>query len=105
MLVGNRNAWLPDLKQIVKGLGIGVQTPFNNASSPLARVFRRRVVTRVRSRIETVFSPFVGRQMWARDGWHLRTRLGRGMLMQTLYILFHPFEDHDPLQRAAFVTA
>jgi len=109
LLLGDRNSWLPDLTIVLRGLGIRLQTPFKKASSPLARLSHSRVLTRVRSRIETVFSPFIGRlgvrHVWARDLWHLRHRLLRGMLMHTLGILFHQFEGHDPLQLAAFVAA
>jgi len=109
LLLGDRNYWLPDLKVVLKGLGIGLQTPFKKASSPLARRYHSRVLTRVRYRIETVFSQFIGRigvrHVWARDLWHLRNRLLRGMLMHTLGILFNQFEGHDPLQLAALVAA
>jgi hypothetical protein len=109
LLLGDRNYWLPDLKMVLRGLGIRLQTPFKKASSPLARLYHSRVLTRVRYRIETVFSQFIGRigvrHVWARDTWHLRNRLLRGMLMHTLCILFNQFEGHDPLQLAALVAA
>jgi hypothetical protein len=108
LLLGDRNTWLPDLTSVLKGPGIRVQTPFNKASSPVAHVSHRRVLTRVRSRIETVFSPFSGRlavrHVWARDLWHLCNRLLRGMLTHTLCTFFHPFEGHDPFPCAAFVA-
>ncbi len=100
LLLGVRNYWLPDLKGVLRDLGIRLQTPFKKASSPLARLFHSRVLTRVRYRIETVFSQFFGRigirHVWARDTWHLRNRLLRGMLMHTLCILFNQFEGHGP---------
>lgn len=109
LLLGDRNSWLPDLKVVLRRLGIRLQTPFKLASSPLARLFDSPVLTRVRYRIETVFSQFVGRldvrHVWARDLWHLRNRLLRGMLMHTLCILFNQFEGHAPLQLAAVVAA
>lgn len=109
LLLGDRNDWLPDLTVVLRALGIRLQTPFKKASSPLARLFHSRVLTRVRSRIETVFSQFIGRigvrPGWARDTWHLRNRLLRGMLLHPLCILLNQFEGHDPLQRAALVAA
>jgi hypothetical protein len=109
LLLGDRNYWLPKLKEVLRRLGIRLQTPYKRASSPLARLFHSPVLTRVRYRIETVFSQFIGRldvrRVWARDLWHLRNRLLRGILMHTLCILFNQFEGHDPLQLAAVVAA
>lgn len=83
--------------------------PVQKASSPEARLYHSRVLTRVRYQIETAFSQFVGRigvrHAWARDTWRLRHRLLRGMLMHTLCILFNQIEGHEPLQFAALVAA
>jgi hypothetical protein len=71
LLLGDRTSWVPDLTIVLRGVGRRVQTPFKKASSPLARLSHRRVLTRVRSRRETVVSPFSGRMggrhVWARD--------------------------------------
>lgn len=109
LLREDRHVWLPDRNTVLRRVGIRVHTPFRRASSPAARVFRRRVLTRVRSYSATVFLPCVSRiglrQMWARDWWSLRHRLRRGILMHTWCILFRPCEGHVPLHRAAFVAA
>jgi|SRR5581483_1270139 len=109
LLVGDRNDRVPDLKTVLRGMGIRLQTPVKKASSPLAQRYHSRVLTRVRSRLATVFSHFIGRlgvrHVWARDRWPLRNRLLRGMLMHTPGILFKHFEGHDPLQFAALIAA
>jgi hypothetical protein len=101
LLLGDRTSWLPDLPVIVRGLGINVQTPFPKASSPLVRVSHHRVLTRVRSRIETVCLPCLGTRSLA----PAQSASARDAHAHPLCILFHPCEGRDPLQRAALVAA
>ncbi len=67
------------------------------------------VLSRVRYRIDTVFGQLVDRcavkRVWARDLWHLCSRLLRKVLMHTLAVLFNVVRDNPPLHLARLVTA
>src|SRR5437879_1377394 len=65
-------------------------------------------LSRVRYRIDTVFGQLVDRctvkRVWARDLWHLCSRLLRKVLMQTLAVLLNGELGNPPLQLAQVVA-
>lgn len=66
------------------------------------------LVSRLRYRIDTVFGQLVERctvkRVWARDAWHLWSRLLRKVLMHTLAVLLNCQQGHPPLQLARLVV-
>lgn len=88
VVLGDRNYWLPDLQAFLRTKGILLQAPFRKAHSPKAPAYQSRVLGRVRYLIDTVFGQLTDRcqikRVWARDRWHLRSRLLRCILMHTL---------------------
>jgi hypothetical protein len=63
----------------------------------------------VRYRIDTVFGQLVDRcavkRVWARDLWHLSSRLLRKVLMHTLVVLLNIDLGNPPLQLAQVVAS
>lgn len=99
-VIGDRNYWDPKLTAALAPAGIALLAPFKNrASDPTPQ--RSRVLGRVRWRIETVASQFVERyhlkRTWARDAWHLTSRVLRKTLSHTIAIFLCLQCGHSPL--------
>ncbi len=107
LLLGDRNYWLPKLKDILRRQGICLVTPFRSAKHAPAHSWSA-VLGRVRYWIDTVFGQLVERcqakRVWARDLWHQRNRLLRMVLMHTLAVLFNIQEAAPPLQLERLVA-
>jgi hypothetical protein len=106
-VIGDRNSWSPPLAAALQQAGLTLLAPYRWASrdpAPKTSAF----LSRVRYRIDTVFSQLVERcaikRVWARDAWHLWNRLLRMVLMHTLAVLFNLQLDHPPLQREHLMT-
>ena len=101
LLLGDRNYWLPKLKQALSRRGICLVTPFRSAKHAPAHRWSR-VLGRVRYWTDTVFGQLVERcgakRVWARDLWHERNRLLRMVLMHTLAVLSNIQEEAPPLR-------
>lgn len=89
-LLGDRNYWSPRLRANLQQHHITLLTPFKSA-----KYERRpwpRWLTQKRRRIETVLSQIVQRlklrAVWARDLWHLSSRLWRKILAHTFAVYF-----------------
>jgi DDE family transposase len=110
-LVGDRNYWSPAVAAEWQQHGVELLAPYRTAkrdphprwSARLSRV-RYRIVT-----ICTVFGQLVDRcsikRLWARDLWHLSSRLLRKVLMHTLAVLFNADLGNSPLQLARVVAS
>lgn len=100
-VVGDRNYWSPSLTTQLRQVGLALLAPYRWASRDPAPTLSA-CLSRVRYRIDTVFSQLVERcalkRVWARDAWHLWNRLLRLVLMHTLAVLFNLQLDHPPLQ-------
>jgi len=101
ILLGDRNYWSPRLKEELTHNGINLQAPFRKASSdpyPEHSAF----ISRIRYRIDTVFSQLTDRfnikKVWAKDLWHLCNRLIRKILSHTLAFMFNQKLGNSPLQ-------
>lgn len=107
LLLGDRNYWLPQLKETLRGLGIVELSPFRTAKHALPHSWSA-VLFRVRYRIDTVFGQLVDRglakRVWARDLWHLGNRVLRMVLMHTMAVLFNLQLDQPPLQLERLVA-
>ena len=66
------------------------------------------MLSRVRYRIDTVFGQLVSRcaikRVWARDWWHLCSRLLRKVLLHTLGVLLNVELGNPPLHLAQLVA-
>lgn len=107
-LVGDRNYWSPSTTAEWQRQGVELLAPYRSAKrDPHPRWSAR--LSRVRYRIDTVFGQLVDRcavkRVWARDRWHLCSRLLRKVLMHTLAILFNIDLGHPPLQLAQVVAS
>jgi Transposase DDE domain len=105
--LGDRAYWAPELTQWLRGHGLELLAPFKKrASDPNPK--RSRTITRLRYRIETVFSQlcerFSVKRVWARDLWHLSSRLLRKVLAHTLMVVLNREQGHKPLRLAELLT-
>jgi hypothetical protein len=88
-VIGDRNYWDPKLTAELAPAGITLLAPFKKrATDPDPQ--RSKVLTRVRWRIETVAAQLVDRfhlkRIWARDAWHLTSRVLRKVLSHTIAV-------------------
>jgi hypothetical protein len=102
-VIGDRNYWDPRLTAELAPAGIALQAPFKKRASDPDPA-GSRVLTRVRWRIETVASQLVERyhlkRIWARDAWHLTSRVLRKVLSHTLAVDLCLERGYPPLQFA-----
>lgn len=106
-LVGDRNYWSPAVAAEWQALGVAVLAPYRAAKrDPNPRW--SAALSRVRYRIDTVFGQLVDRcdvkRVWARDLWHLCSRVLRKVLMHTLVVLLNVELGNPPLHLAQVVA-
>jgi hypothetical protein len=107
-VIGDRNYWDPALTAELAPAGIVLLAPFKKrATDPAPQ--RSRLLNRVRWRIETVASQLVERyhlkRVWARDAWHLTSRILRKALNHTVCVLLCLERGEEPLQFAQLLAA
>lgn len=107
-LVGDRNYWSPMTTAEWQVHGVDLLAPYRSAKrDPHPRWSAQ--LSRVRYRIDTVFGQLVDRcavkRVWARDLWHLSSRLLRKVLMHTLAVLLNVELGNPPLQLAQVVAS
>jgi hypothetical protein len=106
-VLGDRNYWDPRLTEALAPTGIALLAPFKKrASDPTPQ--RSRFITRKRWRIETVASQLVERfhlkRIWARDTWHLTSRILRKILSHTLAVCLCLEQGYPPLSFARLLA-
>ena len=88
-VLGDRNSWDPKLTAALEPAGITLIAPFKKRETDPDPI-GSKVVTRVRWRIETVAAQLVERyhlkRVWARDAWHLTSRILRKVLSHTIAV-------------------
>lgn len=107
-LIGDRNYWSPTTTTEWQRHGVALLAPYRSAKrDPHPRWSAR--LSRVRYRIDTVFGQLVDRcavkRVWARDWWHLSSRLLRTVLMHTLAVLLNVGLGNPPLHLAQVVAS
>jgi hypothetical protein len=106
-VLGDRNYWDPKLTAELEPAGIVLRAPFKKRATDPDPV-GSRLIGRVRWRIETVASQFVERyhlkRIWARDAWHLTSRVLRKVLSHTLAVFLCLERGHPPLQFAQLLA-
>ena len=102
-VLGDRNYWDPKLTAELAPAGITLRAPFKKRASDPDPA-GSRLLGRVRWRIETVAAQFVERfhlkRIWARDAWHLTSRVLRKVLSHTLAVYLCLERGHSPLSFA-----
>jgi hypothetical protein len=88
-VLGDRNYWDPQLTAELAPAGIRLRAPFKMRATDPDPLGSTRL-TRMRWRIETVAAQLVGRyqlkRIWARDAWHLTSRVLRKVLSHTIAV-------------------
>lgn len=107
-VVGDRNYWSPSTREELCKGGVELIAPYRKASEdPHPR--QSALLSRIRYRIDTVFGQLVERysikRMWARDMWHLSSRLLRQLLSHTLCLLLNQVQGNPPLRLAELVRS
>jgi len=105
--LGDRNYWQPEIKQRLHEQGIEMLAPFKTASRDPQPQWSSWLSS-WRYRIETVFSQVVERfqikRVWARDIWHLSSRILRKVLAHTTLIVANRLAGNSPLRLADLLT-
>ncbi len=101
LIVGDRNYHSPNTKEELADMGIELLAPYSSKKrDPNPK--RSAFLSRLRYRIDTVFSQLTGRysikRVWARDLWHLASRLLRKVLSHTVAFLLNHRMGNQPLQ-------
>ena len=106
-VLGDRNYWDPKLTAALAPAGIALRAPFKKRASDPDPA-GSQLVTRVRWRIETVAAQLVERyhlkRVWARDAWHLTSRVLRKVLSHTVAVCLCLDRDLPPLQFDRLLT-
>jgi hypothetical protein len=105
--IGDRNYWSPPLTEELARRGIRLLAPYKNkARDPQPE--RSRVLRRLHWLIETVNGQLAGRyhakRTWAKDVWHLCSRVLRKILSHTVAAWVNVSRGHRPLDFASLVT-
>jgi hypothetical protein len=103
LLIGDRNYHSPKTKEELERIGVELLAPYSSKKrDPTPR--RSALLSRFRYRIDTVFSQLTERysvkRVWARDLWHLASRLLRKVLSHTVAFLLNHRRGNPPLQLA-----
>jgi hypothetical protein len=89
LVLADRVYWNRAMRAVLQPAGIDLQTPFRKRSSDPTPA-RSRLLNRVRRRIETTAGQLVEhyhlKRVWARDTWHLTSRVLRKVLSHTLAV-------------------
>jgi hypothetical protein len=101
LIVADRNYHSPKSREQLVGMGVELLAPYSSKKrDPTPK--RSALLSRFRYRIDTVFSQLVGRysikRVWARDLWHLMSRLVRKVLSHTVAFLLNHQLGNQPLQ-------
>ena len=105
--LADRNYWSPDIHARLAEQGLQMLVPFKKASHDPAPE-RSHIISSIRYRIETVFSQLCERfrikRVWARDIWHLASRLLRKVLAHTIAVVLNRAECREALQLAQLLA-
>jgi hypothetical protein len=101
LIVGDRNYHSPKTSEELVRMGVELLAPYSSKKlDPNPK--RSAFLSRLRYRIDTVFSQLTGRysvkRVWARDLWHLASRLLRKVLSHTVAFLLNHHSGNQPLK-------
>src|SRR5215212_3290237 len=100
--LGDRNYWSPERREeLARSMGVTLLAPYRSKKRD-PNPQRSAYLSRLRYRIDTVFSQLTGRyrikRVWAKDLWHLAGRLLRKVLSHTIAFLLNHRIGNRPLQ-------
>ena len=99
--MGDRNYWSPCLAEELRQENVTLVAPFGSRKRDPRPRFSA-TLSRLRYRIDTVFGQLVDRyrvkRVWAKDIWHLNSRLLRKVLSHTIVFLLNQTQGNPPLQ-------
>jgi hypothetical protein len=103
LLVGDRSYHSPKTGEELRRMGVELLAPYSSKKrDPSPR--KSAYLSRLRYRIDTVFSQLTGRycvkRVWAKDLWHLMSRLLRKVLSHAIAFLLNHRMGNPPLQLA-----
>jgi hypothetical protein len=108
LAIGDRNYWNPPLREELRTEGVLLVAPFRKRSAD-PQPARSRLLNRVRRQVETTASQLVERyhrkRIWARDRWHLTSRVLRKALSHTIAILLNVERGADDPRQLARLLA
>jgi Transposase DDE domain len=101
LLIGDRNYHSPKTAEELASMGVELLAPYSSKKrDPTPQ--RSALLSRFRYRIDTVFSQLTQRysikRVWARDMWHLTSRLLRKVLSHTVAFVLNHQMGNPPLQ-------
>ncbi len=101
LIIEDRNYHSPKTREELAGRGVGLLAPYSSKKrDPTPK--KSAILSRLRYRIDTVFSQLTERysvkRIWARDLWHLTSRLLRKVLSHTVAFLLNHQVGNPPLQ-------
>ncbi len=101
LIVGDRNYHSPKTRQELAGIGVELLAPYSfKKRDPAPK--KSAFLSRLRYRIDTAFSQLTElysiKRVWARDVWHLASRLLRRVLSYTVVFLLNHRSGNQPLQ-------
>ena len=101
LLLGDRNYHSPKTGEELACMGVELLAPYSSKKRD-PNPARSAYLSRLRYRIDTVFSQLTERycvkKVWARDMWHLSSRLLRKVLSHTVAFLLNDRMGNQPLQ-------
>jgi hypothetical protein len=107
LLVGDRNYHSPKTGEELACMGVELLAPYSSKKRD-PNPARSAYLSRLRYRIDTVFSQLTERysvkKVWARDMWHLSSRLLRKVLSHTVAFLLNDRMGNQPLQLSKLLT-
>lgn len=100
-VLGDRNYWSPKKRDLLATEGVTLQAPYRNKKhDPHPKT--SLLMSHLRYHIDTVFGQmcerFAVKNVWARDAWHLVSRLLRVALSHTLMVAINLDLGNEPLQ-------
>lgn len=105
--LADRAYWKPELHEWLHRFGLEMLVPYKKAGFE-PRPQRAHVISSIRYRIETVFGQLCERlsvkRVWARDLWHLSSRLLRKVLAHTVMIILNRAQGSEPLRLAELLA-
>jgi hypothetical protein len=108
VVLGDRNYHSPNTKEELARMGIELLAPYSSKKRDPAPQRSAALLSRLRYRIDTVFSQLVERfsikRVWARDTWHLASRLLRKVLSHTVAFFLNHHSGNQPLQLSKLIV-
>jgi hypothetical protein len=106
--IADRVYWNPDGRPQLLRQGLDLQAPFRKASSdPMPR--RSALLSRLRQVVEPTIGQLATRfhcqRTWARDLWHLTSRLARKLLSHVSAVLLNLRQGNPPLQLSLLIES